>query len=485
MAVTLPVVLFILDYFPLRKLFPDEGGAGNLKKAVAEKLPFIVLSILVSAVALATHNKTGALMGLETHPIGIRLLVSIKGYIFYLYKILLPSGLAPYYPYPSGITIISFEYLGSIIIFLMITAGSIYLFRRKKFVSALWFYYLLTLLPVIGIAQTGSFPAANRYTYLPGLGPLIFAGLIAGDIFKKASKHLRAAYILLFLLLTGVLINATLKLLPVWKDTVSLWSYQIKLFPDRIPLAYLNRGVVYWERKEFDKAIDDYSKAIKIDPRHAKAYSNRGSAYESMGKLGRALEDFTKAIELSPELAGVYSNRGNVLLKMKRYDDAVKDYDRAIEIDPGYSKGYTNRGVAYGAMGRNDLAIKDYTKAVEMDPWSGKAYNNRGFVYESMGRYEEALADYSKAIELEPDYLRTYNNRGNTYRKMKDFQNAVNDYIAALKKDPKNSTSYFYLGLCYEDMGEKGKALASLRKSAGLGNKNAVNYLKSRGMYQP
>ncbi|MDO8281352.1 MAG: tetratricopeptide repeat protein [Thermodesulfovibrionia bacterium] len=479
MAVTLPLVLIILDYYPLGRLLPDKGW-GEVKKTVIEKIPFICMSLFVSAVALYTHNEKGAVMGMETHPVYMRFFVAMKGYIFYLYKMVIPSGLAPYYPYPREITIPSFEYMGATALFIIITMLSLYLLRKKRLVPALWFYYVVTLLPVIGIAQTGSFSAANRYTYLPSLGPLILVGIAAGDLFIRTySSSLRIMYVLLLGIITGVLINITLINIPVWKDTVSLWSYQIKLFPDRVPIAYLNRGVVYWERKEFVKAIDDYSKAIEIDPRHAKAYSNRGSAYESMDKLDLAVKDFTKAVEVDPGLSGVYSNRGNVFMKMKRYDDAVRDYDKAIDIDPEYAKAYSNRGVVYSNMGKFDLAVQDYTKAIELDRWSGKAYNNRGFAYESMGRYKEALDDYSKSIELEPDYIRVYNNRGNTYRKTGDFQKAVSDYETALAKDPKNSTAYFYLGLCYKDMGDGKKALASFRRSAELGNKNAVNYLKN------
>lgn len=478
MAVTLPIVLIILDYFPLRRLLPDEG-ASNIKKVLVEKIPFIGLSLLVSAVALMTHHETGALRDLEAVPVLVRFFVSMKGYIFYLYKMLWPTDLSPYYPYPLNVAVFSLEYMGALILFLIITAVSIYFFRKKKIIPAVWFYYVLTLLPVIGIAQTGSYAAANRYTYLPGLGPLLLVGLMAGNVFVSTSKkQVKTLLVVLFLVLTGVFINMTIKQMPVWKDTVSLWSYQIKLYPGRIPLAYLNRGVIYYEKGEFEKSIEDYSKVIEIDPRHAKAYSNRGSAHEGLGNFELAIKNFTKAIELSPELPGLYSNRGNALMRLKRYEGAIKDYNRAIKIDPEYTKAYSNRGVAYGKLGKYELAIRDYGRSIEIAPWKAMTYNNRGFTYESVGRYKEALRDYTKAVELEPGYAKVFNNRGNTYRKIGELKKAIDDYKKALRLDPGNSTSYFYLGLCYESMGEKERSIENIKKAAGLGNIKAADYLK-------
>ncbi len=480
MAVTLPVILLILDYFPLRRLFSGEGIT-EIKKVVLEKVPFFLLSILVSAITVLTHHDSGAMMGLESHPLHVRLLVAIKGYILYLYKMILPVDLAPYYPYPNKITIVSSEYLIPILLFITFTVVSIVLIKKSKAVTAVWLYYILTLLPVIGIAQTGSFSAANRYTYLPCLGPLILIGILSGRAYASAgSRYLRMVFIVLLLIVSSYYVGMTLKEIPVWKDTESLWSRQIELHPGRIPLAYLNRGVVRYERKDYENAVNDYNMAIRLDPKHAKAYSNRGSVYEASGRYKLAVRDFTKAIELSPELAGVYSNRGNIFLKMKKYEYAVNDYKKAIEIDPEYAKAYSNLGVVYGAMGDPEMALRQYDRSIELSPWNARSYNNRGYTYEGMGRYEEALREYNKAIELEPEYTRVYNNRGSTYRKMGDFKNAVKDYSLVIKVDPDNATAHFFLAICYEKMGRQQESINVMKRAAELGSKKAKNYIKKR-----
>jgi tetratricopeptide (TPR) repeat protein len=165
---------------------------------------------------------------------------------------------------------------------------------------------------------------------------------------------------------------------------------------------YLNRGNAYKDKGLYDRAIQDYDRAIELDPKYADAYYNRGNAYKDKGLYDRAIQNYDRAIELDPKDAFAYYNRGNAYQDKGLYDRAIQDYDRAIELDPKYAVAYYNRGNAYNNKGLYDRAIQDYDRAIELDPKDAFAYNNRGNAYKNKGLYDRAIQDYDRAIELNP-----------------------------------------------------------------------------------
>ncbi|HUS47944.1 MAG TPA: tetratricopeptide repeat protein, partial [Phycisphaerae bacterium] len=183
-------------------------------------------------------------------------------------------------------------------------------------------------------------------------------------------------------------------------EVIRWYTRAIELDPKYAKACYA-RGVAYYVKGDYDRAIRDYDKAIELDPKYAKAYSNRGSAYSKKGDYDRAIKDFDKAIELNPKYADAYYNRGNAYDSKGDFDRAIPDYDKAIELDPKYAKAYSNRGVAYGKKGDFDRAIRDFNKAIELNPKAAFAYYNRGNAYDSKGDFDRAIPDYDKAIELD------------------------------------------------------------------------------------
>ena len=170
----------------------------------------------------------------------------MRGYAFYLYKLILPTGLVPLYPYPENVRVSSIEYLGSIALISIITAVSIATFRRYRFFSAAWAFYLITLLPVIGLMQVGSQPAADRYMYLPSFAPFILLGILAGYLASRQSvKNKKGAYLVgaVTVLLSALLSIATVRQISIWKDPVTMWKHVIKVYPDSYLARYNLSGV--------------------------------------------------------------------------------------------------------------------------------------------------------------------------------------------------------------------------------------------------
>ncbi len=514
MAVTLPLVLLILDHYPLGRLFGGKKGE-NTGRIILEKVPYILLSAMMSASTIITNVDSGSLMSLDTHPLYTRVLVAARAYIFYLYKAIVPQDLAPYYPYPRNIVIFSAEYTGAILIFLFLTAISLYLFRKRKAVTAAWFYYLITLVPVIGIVQLGSYAAANRYTYLPMLGPFLLVGIMAGSAFSRPGrKALQAVTVIAVLAVLIMLARITVRDIPQWKDTLTLWTYQINIYPDRVPIAYTNRGIAHDKAGNTLKAIEDYSKSIQIDSKYVKAYNNRGVAYINLNMFKEALKDYTMAIKLNPGMSQVYNNRGVLYGRLGEYDKTIDDCTKAIELDPGIPDSYYNRGIAFFELKRYEEAIRDYSMTIRIHPRHVKAINNRGNAYRELNQYEAAVRDYTRAIELSPKRVEFYFNRGNSYMKLEDYPASIRDFTSAISIDPKmsqaynnransynrikkldlaikdyqsainvdpdNATAYFNAALLYLKTGDKKNALAGFKKASSLGLKQADRYLKKR-----
>jgi tetratricopeptide (TPR) repeat protein len=242
--------------------------------------------------------------------------------------------------------------------------------------------------------------------------------------------------------------------------------------------VFNNRGNAYHDKKDYGRAIADYTKAIEIDPNNANAYKNRGDAYDDEKDYDRAIADYTKAIEIDPKYANVHYNRGLTYSNKKDYDRAIADYTKAIEIDPNYGNTFFKRGNAYYAKKDYGRAIADYNKAIEIDPKNANAYKNRGDAYYDEKNYDSAIAiaDYTRAIEINPRYAGAYNNRGSVYRNKKDYDSAIADYTKVIEIDPKYFNVYFNRGLAYRNKDENDRAIADYTKAIEIDPKSAWAY---------
>ena len=444
MAVTLPVVFIILDMYPLERLSIKKIFSKH-KKVLIEKIPFFLLSIISSVLTLLAQK--GAMPSLDILPFGTRAAAAMRALGFYITKMLFPVGLAPLYPHPKETSLFSTDYLFFIILAAVILISCIWAIRKKqKFWAAAWTYYLVTLVPVIGIIQVGVQAAADRYTYLPGLGPMILVGLGTALLLKKVgSIHgtnliARGSVIVTVIAVTGILSVLTISQIKVWRDPLTLWNSQLAIYSSHI--AHNNRGNIYSELQEYQKAMEDFSRAIELESRYASAYNNRGSIYSMFNEYQKAVWDFNRAIELEPEYASPLYNRGLVFRKLGQDQKAIADYSRAIELNPEYVSAYVNRGNSYSRLKEYQKAIADLSRAIELNPWHASAYYNRGIVYTRSGNYQKAITNLNKAIELNPEYVSAYKNRGMSYLKLGDKSKANKNFQQAARLGDKNSRDY-------------------------------------------
>ncbi|MBF0558640.1 MAG: tetratricopeptide repeat protein [Nitrospirae bacterium] len=338
MAVTLPAVLLILDWHPFNRI----RSMKLFYSAFAEKLPFFVLSLLSSALTILAQNAGGSVS--TAAPLPARVFVAGKAIVAYLGKTVLPLNLIPFYPYPANQELFSFEYLSSIVLVLGITAVCLLFSKKHRIFLSVWGYYVLTLLPVLGIIQVGRQSMADRYAYLPSLGPFLITGLLAAWIMNQMRAMQKGALIAkLIALATAVLVLGqlsflTLKQIHVWKDSLTLWTYVIEKEPGQVPFAHNNLGIAYDSLEMHDRAIEQYQLAIGLKPDYAAAHNNMGNAYLYLKRFDRAIEQYQIAVNLKPGYANPHYNLGVAYYKMGDMERARTELRTALKIRPDYER---------------------------------------------------------------------------------------------------------------------------------------------------
>lgn len=349
-AVVLPLVFLILDYYPLKRIIKENKLN---KTALLEKLPFFVMSTTVSLITINISK----VQTLEVLPVVTRIVVAAKTLTFYLFKMVLPQNLAPFYPYPAQIELLSVNYLAPFFMMVIISLICIQFLKTDKgnLFSAIWVYYIVTLIPVLGIIQVGAQSSADRYTYLPSLGPFLLAGIGMATVFEKCTKRCRLIIVTSLILFMVVMANKTTRQIAIWQDSITLWSYEINHFPDTGAIAYRGRGRYYLRSGNALLAIKDFNTAIKIAPQYAEAYYSRGFAYFMLANYKEAIKDFSMAAALSPKDADIYYNRGMAYRKVENYEDAINDLNRAIELNPSHERAYYYRGAIYNNTSKHQM----------------------------------------------------------------------------------------------------------------------------------
>jgi len=401
MAVSLPAVLLILDWYPLGRMRSFKA----MPSVIVEKIPFIILSLGSSALTIMAQKGAGAMTMIEVIPLSTRLLVAAKALMAYLWKMAVPVHLNPFYAYPKDAALFSVEFILPVVCVLVVTVACIMAAKKQKVWLATWGYYVVTLVPVLGIIQVGAQAMADRYTYIPSLGPFLVIGLVAAwgadksVILQGRIPMVKVVSIVAAVLLTATLSFLTIRQISVWHNSFALWNYVIKEAPD-VSFAYDQRGKAFNEAARKDMAIEDFSRAISISPRNFEAYSNRGVAYSEVGQFEKALADFDRAIAFKPDFYEAFAGRGVLFGRTGLFPEAIESFNEAIKIKPDRAEAYSDRGLAYSLSSQPERALADFTKAIELNNKLVRVYLNRGDVLLSAGNKEKALADFRTACAL-------------------------------------------------------------------------------------
>jgi hypothetical protein len=342
MAVSLPVVMLILDAYPMERF-----GRGRLARLLAEKLPFLALAAASAVVTLKAQRAGGAFRALHGLPLGTKLLVATRATVSYLGKTLWPSKLLPLYSYPQNVSWASWRFGVPLLVLALLVAACVWLARRNRAWLATLLCYLLALLPAVGIVQVGPQAMADRYTYLPAIALSIFAGAGFGILWERAatlpSRWQSTALVLAMALAPGILASLSIRQLAVWHDSETLWSQVIRHEPWNTE-AYNNRASYYFDQGDYPSALADYNAALsfapQVTPAHAtkrrSAYFNdRAITYVRLEKMTEAIADASEAIRLRPDHSDYYQNRSNMYRRLGMTEAAADDWRQAQALRAG------------------------------------------------------------------------------------------------------------------------------------------------------
>jgi Flp pilus assembly protein TadD len=398
-AVTLPVVLLLIDYF---------YGYWKDKKLWLIKVPFFVCSVIFGIVAIMDKGTMGNIttgMLVSYSYFDMFFLLSYS-FVFYIYKFFLPFSLSAIYVYPPKTDgMLPWEYY----LAPLVLAAFIYLvYRLSRYQRAYLFGFLLFLVTIslnVQIIPSRLFIATDRYAYFPFIG---FYVVVAYALFKDtwfaapARLTLKGGIIVVTLLYTVAFGYTVNQRNLDWKDTVSFMTDIIKKNPEvpYLSRAYGNRGIALLDQNFFEEAASDFTNAIRLNPTDEKSWINRAVVSTKLNQPEKAILDLDTALKVNPKNAFGYSQRGIALNNLGQYDKALADCNKAIALKDDFGYPYNTRGAILFAKKDLNGALKDFTRAIELMPRNTESLRNRGVVLYQLKRKDEACADWSKAAEL-------------------------------------------------------------------------------------
>ena len=456
MAVTLPLLLLVIDFWPLRRVITTPDA---ISVAIREKIPLIALSIGAAMIAFLVQRGGGAVSSFERLPLSIRLMNVPVAYATYLVQFLWPMNLAVFYPYdPSP------NWWEPVAASIGLIAISIFAWKQRAnrpYLLAGWLWYLITLLPVVGIIQIGAQAHADRYTYIPLIGVLIAVAwgvrdLAASAHVKAFAPYLAAGVALFWILLTWIQIG-------YWSDSIALFQHAVQVTRNNF-VAYNDLGVALWKAGRVPEAIVAYQESVRSQPFFADAHYNLGTALmDTPGREGDAIHEMQTALKLDPQNAKARNNLGKLLAQGSASGPAqLEHFEAALRADPNQVEAHINLANALGQQGKFEDALREYRTALRLDPSRAITHVNLANVLASMpGRIDEAIGEYRAAIKIAPDLAAAHFNLASALAEAGRRDDAVVEYRLAIKADPHLVQAHNDLGVVLAQMpGRLNEAIA-------------------------
>jgi Flp pilus assembly protein TadD len=418
MLVTLPFVLLLLDYWPLGRL----KSGRSLLRMVLEKTPLFVLSAIFCLVTIIAQQKGGGLRSFDDLPLSVTIPNALVSYVSYLGKMIWPQKLAVFYPHP-GSSLPMWQAVAAGLLLVFISVVVVWAARRWSYLAMGWLWYLGTLVPVIGLVQTGNHSMADRYTYIPLIGLFI---MVAWGVPEFVGRYRYRTVILAVAAssMLSLLIILTWSQLRIWRNTISLFEHAVSV-TDNNYTAHTNLGYAFAKQGNDKKSLAHFVKAAETKPYFAKAHSNLGNALARQGREEEAVAQFYQALQINPKLPGVHNNLGNVLEGQGKLQEALSHYSIALKLEPQLAEAHFNLGAFWALQGRNEEAISHFARALELKPTFAEAHNSLGVVLARRGKLHEAIYHFSEAARLEPDFVKAHSNLKTALKQREQSEKSV------------------------------------------------------------
>jgi tetratricopeptide (TPR) repeat protein len=453
MVVTLPALLLLLDFWPLRRVKGQNGDAEGSRdgrrgerwtRLVLEKVPLLALAMATSVATVIVQHRVGAMAGFEALPWTVRAANATIGYVAYLWKTVWPTHLAAFYP---QFAISPGKVAGAALALAAVTVAAIAARRRHPYLLVGWLWYVVTIAPVIGLLQAGEQGMADRFMYVPMIGILVMLAWGAPELARPVMTQGSWAKAHDSWLMTAgaVVIIAALAVaarvqVAHWSDSVALWEHAARVTPESY-IAHENLGQALRERGRLEEAKASYERALVHAPARSPGYlavihNSLGMVLTREGKASEALEHFAAAAGLNPGFAEAQSNLGNALAAAGRLPEAIGRYQEAVRLKPDYTEPRIGLGSAFLSEGNAADAIPQYREALRLDPDLAQAHNGLGGALAMTGHADEAMAQFTEALRLKPDLATAHFNLALLLIKKGDVVEARRHLETALSIDP-------------------------------------------------
>jgi tetratricopeptide (TPR) repeat protein len=486
MLVTLPFVLLLLDFWPLRRMQRAEGerqnhaalaaphiprrsrqssiadGQSQILLLLLEKVPFFLLAAASSVVTFIVQRKGGAVS--TSLSLGARVANAVVSYMRYIGKMLWPRHLSVLYPHPGHWP--AWEVAASAVSVLAVSAAVILLARRRPYLAVGWLWFCGTLVPVIGLVQVGIQSMADRYTYLPLIG--LFIMLVWGIAEMVPERPWRAEVlgaVGVFSLAACALLTA--RQVQIWQDSAALFGHAVRVTRDNY-LAYNNLGFYLSGLGKKEEAMENYRMSLKINPAYEDALNNVGYALAGQKKYSEAIPLYEAALRIRPNHAEVHNNLGNALSETGKIDEAIQHYLIALKQNPDHAEAHNNLGIALAMKGKLDEAVAHFQAAIRSKPNYASAHSNLGNAFAVQHKLDEAIREYREALRLKPDDAQAHNNLGNVLAEQGKMAEAITYYREALRLNADNPEAQFNLGLALLHEGKREEGVAHLTEAVRL-----------------
>ena len=486
MLVTLPFVLLLLDYWPLNRFqktqAPHRTAPSILRPSsfiLFEKLPFLALSLAFSLITFRAQHTGGAVVPTSLLPLDARLANALMSYLYYLRNALWPAYLSAASPPQQWLP---WQPLLAATILAGLTVLLLWKWKQPCLRTG-WFWFLGTLVPVIGIVQVGSQTMADRFMYFPLIGLSICLAWgafdLATEVSKPAASRVPKAAALSMLGLFGLLsliacAGVTRQQVSYWKDSLSLFGRALTVTSKNLT-AHNLYGLALEADNRTPEAIEHYREALRINPASPGTHVNLGSALGSQGNLEGAISHNLKALEITPDNPEAHDNVGVALLMQGKPGDAAAHFSDAVRLRPSFAQARSHWAYALQQEGKLDDAILQLREALRYAPAASGIHLQLSSILAQKGLLDEAMAESSTALRLKPDDLAAHDNladllvrQGESLARRGKFDQAKADYQAALDLKPDSPEAHSQLGAILAEAKDMSGALAHWRQALRL-----------------
>ena len=464
MLVTLPCVLLLLDYWPLRRfeLSTLNPQPSTLLRLMAEKAPFFLLAAASSVITFIVQRKGGAVS--TSLSLGGRIANALVSYVRYVGKMFWPVDLSILYPHPGRWP--AWQVIASAALLLAIFFAVLWLARRRPYLAVGWLWFCGMLVPAIGLIQVGIQSMADRYTYLPLIGLFIMLVWGIGELVPERPWRGRALAIASVSMLTACAL-LTARQIQYWRDSEALFAHAVQVTRDNY-LAYNNLGFYLSGQGRTAEAMENYRLSLKINPAYEDALNNLGYALAGQNKYLDAIPLYEAALRIRPNHAEVHNNLGNALSETGKIDEAIQHYLIALAQKPDHADAHNNLGIALAMKGKLDEAIPHFQAAIRAKPGYASAHSNLGNALAVQHKLDDAIKEYKEALRLKPEDAQAHNNLGNALAEQGKIVEATEHYREALRLNTNNPEAHFNLALALLGQGKRDEATAHLTEAVRL-----------------